>query len=231
MPGWMQQVHNIFQSQSTPVPDPVWKAIMLWESGGNPWAINLLDPNGGSYGLFQLNLGGQGKGYPRGVLLNPVENAKIAAPSISQAYAQALYFGYTGNQAAEYAATHSGHPGYAPVGRLLPAKGTPGYSVFQKEGQGVANEYNSITKGSPFHLLPTRAFIQEVTTDPGSILNPKPPQSSPWQNMIRDLNQASQIDSWTHPVNAIKGLVTYAVFLVLALILIFIGAKTMMEGG
>lgn len=82
-----QAVANIFAKNG--VPAWAWIPIMLGESGGNPNAVS----NGvnHSLGLFQLNpVGGQGVGYSKSYLLNPVNNASIAVKYIAPAYKKCM---------------------------------------------------------------------------------------------------------------------------------------------
>lgn len=145
--GWQSAVANIFAQEGVPAAD--WQSIATYESGMNPSKINLRDPNGGSWGLFQLNLGGQGAAYKLNpnLLLNPILNSNIASPPIAKAYAEGLSRGYTGANLAEYTATHSGHPGYAPAGSILPPFYWPSYRDYALEASGVAASYNNIVSG------------------------------------------------------------------------------------
>lgn len=243
--AWIAQVSQIFAKQG--VPAPIWEAIMYDESQGNPAATNLLDPNGGSFGLFQLNRGGQGKGLTLKQLTNPIVNAKVAAPPISAAYKQALKYGYTGSLAAIYTATHSGHPGTAPPGKLLPPKGSRGYAAFAKEANGIAMQYDRITKvwrpatlpgtGGLTYSGPELVNGQVITTGGAPRLSPPTkPSYGTWGTVLTDLNAATNMKQalsvgWTHPGKLLGGLVTFIAFLVLALIMVVVGLNTVVNSG
>ncbi len=115
---WEPQVARIFASYGVPV--YVWRPIMLAESSGNP---NAVGDAGTSFGLFQLHYGGQGTGYSRAQLLNPVSNAQIAAPYIARAYHSVKNLNVPPLQQAGEVAIRSGHPGGAPNVPLLSAQG------------------------------------------------------------------------------------------------------------
>jgi len=51
--SWYPQVEAVMQQYG--VPDYLWEGVVEAESGGNPKAYNPNDPDGGSYGLFQIN--------------------------------------------------------------------------------------------------------------------------------------------------------------------------------
>ena len=107
-PSWFLSVEKIFQGLG--VPPQYWIPIAVQESGLNPTAIS--SGANHSVGLFQLNpVGGQGVGYPQSQLLNPVENAKIAAPYIASDYHSGVAQGLTGSKLASYTAANSGHLG------------------------------------------------------------------------------------------------------------------------
>lgn len=222
------------------MPTAVWEAIALTESGLNPSATNLKDP-GGSYGLFQDNRGpgGQGAGVPVKALLNPVVNAQISAPSISAAYQQAKYFGLTGNMAAMYTATHSGHPGFAPAGQLYPNPATvkpSTYQDFTQEAMKVGAAYSSITKGigsSGGYSVTQNALAQFNALSPnptGGLLSTQSAlignaTSSPWHTILTEVKNATSFQGAgvLHPVATAKGVMAYGAIIVLALILIVMG--------
>lgn len=83
LPAWWDRVDGIMRAAG--VSTRVWTAIAFPESGFVPWAANTADPNGGSYGLFALNLGGQGHGYSVAYLKDPINNAQISAPHLAAA--------------------------------------------------------------------------------------------------------------------------------------------------
>lgn len=216
------------------MPTAVWEAIALTESGLNPSATNLKDP-GGSYGLFQDNRGpgGQGAGVPVKALLNPVVNAQISAPSISAAYQQAKYFGLTGNMAAMYTATHSGHPGFAPAGQLYPNPATvkpSTYQDFTQEAMKVGAAYSSITKGTVgtgygglgggYGGL--SGGYTGASASPASSGNIG---SSAWHSILTEVKNATSFQGAgvLHPVATAKGVMAYGAIIVLALILIVMG--------
>ena len=243
--AWIAQVSRIFAKQG--VPAHIWEAIMYDESQGNPAAANLADPNGGSFGLFQLNRGGQGKGLTLKQLTNPIVNAEVAAPPISAAYKQALKYGYAGSLAAVYTATHSGHPGTAPPGKLLPPKGSKGYAAFAKEAQGVAMQYNRITKvwqpatvpGSTGFVYNGPQLVNGQVVTAGGAPRLSPPTTTPsgtWATVLTDLNTATNMKQamsagWAHPGKLLGGLVTFIAFLVLALIMVVVGLNTVVDIG
>lgn len=99
---WYPQVKQVFDQRGVPV--PIWEAILLAESGGKIGAY--AGGNEDSVGLFQLNrAGGQGVGYSREQLSDPITNAIIASKAISNSYQQ------YGDDIREVA-RKSGHPGY-----------------------------------------------------------------------------------------------------------------------
>lgn len=83
LPSWWNRVDEIFRKAG--VPTQIWTSIAYAESSFVPTARNTADPNGGSYGLFALNLGGQGRGYQVPYLLDPINNAMIAVKYIGPA--------------------------------------------------------------------------------------------------------------------------------------------------
>lgn len=70
------------QAGGSPAWAPTMAGIALAESGGCPGAVNSNDPNGGSYGLWQINgvhaPGGNGGAAWGQAMLNPQTNAKMA---------------------------------------------------------------------------------------------------------------------------------------------------------
>jgi hypothetical protein len=112
---WFAEVKRIFDAYG--VPQWVWEAIMVAESGGNPRARNTRGED--SVGLFQLNRrGGQGTGYSAEELMDPVTNARLAAPAIAAAWnavKDAVARGMLPpDRAAAEVAVRSGHPGGRP---------------------------------------------------------------------------------------------------------------------
>lgn len=90
------------------LPTSVWYPIALAESNFDP---NAMGDNGSSVGLFQLNTaGGQGAGYARDALLDPVLNAEIAARSMAAAF-QTVKDTVPPYLWASETARRSGHPG------------------------------------------------------------------------------------------------------------------------
>lgn len=81
---WYSQVKAEFDAQGVPEDD--WESILHGEDSSlNPSAQNTKDPGPyGSVGLFQLNtdasIGGLGVGHSLSELVDPVQNAAIAAP-------------------------------------------------------------------------------------------------------------------------------------------------------
>lgn len=193
MTPWYTAVSRIFANEGVPISD--WTAIAKTESGLNPAKINYADPNGGSYGLFQENLGGEGFAYRNNpqALLNPITNAKIASPTIAKAYKQGYAEGFRGAQLAEYTATHSGHPGFAPAGSILPPTTWTSYGSFLREANLVGSNYASLTRTSYptvglYHLgssVPsiTASIEKTYTTGQASASSP-----SPWINILHQIN-------------------------------------------
>jgi hypothetical protein len=234
-PAVQRQISFVFSAQHTPVPPAVWEAIMLAESRGNPAAVNLADP-GGSYGLFQLNRYGQGEGYTVAELQNPLKNAEIAAPPISKAYQQALQYGYIGNAAAIYTATHSGHPGYAATGRL-------GASQFPTEAQAVSGYYSKLARVPQTDLSTLLPAVEAPTNASGRTVPfwqaqrlPTAAQSSKptgvWATMLQTMDRETRIGPWLalDPARMIRGVLYMVVVLVLAILLIAMGLKTLVMG-
>lgn len=109
--SWYPGVKAVFDEKH--VPEYVWEPIMMAESGGNP---NAMGDNGASYGLFQLyTRGGQGNGYSAQQLLDPVTNARIAAPYISAAWNVVSVMNYAPEKAAGEVSARSGHPSGSPT--------------------------------------------------------------------------------------------------------------------
>lgn len=121
---WLQQPWWQTSQQYFPgVPESITAPIVESESSGNPNALGDYwnsatkkfeqNPSLGaptSYGLYQLHTpGGQGDGYPTSMLLNPLDNARIASIAIVPAYQQAKAQGYTGFDLAYQTARLSGH--------------------------------------------------------------------------------------------------------------------------
>lgn len=78
---WYWTVRTIMESHG--IPESVWGAILLVESGGDP---NAVGDGGDSIGLFQANRnGGQGVGYSVEQLKDPATNARAVAPQIAEA--------------------------------------------------------------------------------------------------------------------------------------------------
>lgn len=114
-PQVMPPYYTIVKDAMIGVPVPVWLAIMLAESGGNPGAHNDSGEDD-SIGLFQLNrAGGQGSGYDPDVLRDPLQNATIARRAIYAAYTDAFNAMATiplVNLPMADVAINSGHPGW-----------------------------------------------------------------------------------------------------------------------
>ena len=144
-PSWFKQVEAIFSQQG--VPPQYWIPIAVQESGLNPSAVSS-GPNH-SVGLFQLNpVGGQGVGYPHSELLNPVSNAKIAAPYIASAYHAGVAKGLSGQSLLNYTAANSGH------------LGDIGHSAF-------TNTFTSLSNGQPLKF-PSGALYSPSNYSPVS---------------------------------------------------------------
>lgn len=128
-------VNQVFQQEG--VPTGIWQSIAVAE-GNNAAAVG--DHNT-SFGLFQDHIGGQlpqswasSAQRGQGPAFNPVDNAKAALPAIAQAYKQGRAMGFRGVKLAQYTASHSGHPGFAPAGVLET-------SATASEGAVVASAY------------------------------------------------------------------------------------------
>lgn len=105
-PNTYNAVKSVFDPQG--VPEYVWYPILQLESGGDPRAVG---DNGVSIGLFQLNTaGGQGTGYNKDYLKDPVINAEIASRAIAPAY-HAVENQFLPSDMAGQVAIRSGHPG------------------------------------------------------------------------------------------------------------------------
>lgn len=158
LPDWWDRVDKIFAQKG--VPTRVWTAISYAESSFVPWAANTRDPNGGSYGLFALNLGGQGKGYQVNYLKDPINNAMIASGPIANAVKRC------GPDNISCIAVWSGHPvenGQIPAGNPLVSTITRLWQYAKNlDGQEI---YDSFTSG---HGIPT---------DPGYVPTPSDPAS------------------------------------------------------
>ncbi|MHB1669079.1 lysozyme family protein [Thiomonas sp.] len=183
------------------VPGPIWRSIGYVESGLNPSKVNRADPYGGSWGMFQENLGGQGRAYRNNpsALLNPVLNAQLAAPAMRAGYLQGKALGFRGNALAEYTATHSGHPGTAPAGSILPPKSWSSYALFKKEANAVGAAYSTawlrklipiITEGSPSSRTPSFGGVGVgrngyVTATGGGVFNGQTSPTAPGSGYIK----------------------------------------------
>lgn len=217
------------------------------ESKGNPNAINWADP-GGSVGLFQLNRGlGQGKGYTLAQLQNPIKNAELAAPSIAKAYRQAQLYGFRGNLGAVYTATHSGHPGYAPKGKIYPSPSAPSYKTFITEGKAVAAYYNSLSKGSPSArlgsaALPSSLQFNTSNLSQSAVLNSIAPGSAPipstnastngWEHMLltmKDLQTGGLGGFITNPGRTVMGIGFFIMMIVFGIVLVGLGVFTLVK--
>lgn len=245
LPSWLDSVNSVFTKRG--VPSAIWESIATAESGLNPAAINTKDP-GGSYGLFQLNRGGgQGAGYSPSALLDPVTNAKIAAPAIVRAYQQGASMGYTQTNLAIYTAMHSGHPLTAPRGQLLPPTWWPGYKAAKAEADNVASDYQKVT--SPGGLaaqlgaagygvtlqpgengIPSNFNAGDATFYPGT---PSGGGSGAWSSVIKGLHKLEHPSLWnvTDPLYDMKAAATNWAMVILALLLIGFGLLAMLGIG
>ena len=249
IPSWYSGVNQIFSEGSPQVPAADWLSIVMPESGGNANAVNLKDPNGGSYGLFQDNLGGQGAAYRSNptALLNPITSAKVSAPAIRQAYAQGLGYGYVGSKLAAYTATHSGHPGYAPAGSILPPKWWPSYGRFQSEANAVQSSYQQIA--SPGGLASTLGAIgygvQVAPSNTALSASGGSGGGGTWASMLKAWDDREKVvrtaagggDFWTtiqvitSPRVDLEGVFVLAAEVIVALLLIGIGLMAMLGIG
>lgn len=132
---------------------PYWIAhdIALEESGGNP---NAVGDNGQSFGLFQLNVNGQGKGYTKAQLLDPQTNADIGVKNLAKAYKKSESVSLSGFNLLESTANNSGHPGYLGVSKTQTVE--PNYDanllrVYQQQSgtRGKAENVTSSNAGIP----------------------------------------------------------------------------------
>lgn len=83
-------------------------AIVLTESGGNPYAIG---DNGDSIGLFQNNMaGGRGAGHKKEDLLNPEYNASISIPALYRVYLDGAMKGLRGSDLVAYVSRNGQRP-------------------------------------------------------------------------------------------------------------------------
>ncbi len=145
-PSWFTQVEAIFKSYN--VPPQYWIPIAVQESGLNPNAIGHGADH--SVGLFQLNpVAGQGVGYSHSQLLNPVENAKIAAPYIANAYHAGVAQGLSGEPLLKYTAANSGH-----VGDL--------------SGSNFLNSYQSLLNGQPLQFPSGALTLTNISSSTSS---------------------------------------------------------------
>jgi Transglycosylase SLT domain len=82
---WFGRVKAVFDAAG--IPEWLWEGVMRHESSGNPYAIGYEKDGSVSYGLFQLNSAGVGAGQKMGTLLDPVQNAQLAANQMRGALA------------------------------------------------------------------------------------------------------------------------------------------------
>lgn len=244
IPSWYASVSQIFSEGSPQVPSADWLSIAMAESGGRPGAVNLKDPNGGSYGLFQDNLGGQGAAYRNNpsALLNPVTSARVSAPAIRKAYAEGLGYGYVGSKLAAYTATHSGHPGYAPAGSILPPTWWPSYGQFASEASAVQSYYQQAVSpaglagslGAVGYGVQLSTNTETAATSVGG--------ANPWENMLAAWNQREaviqsgqgfwqKITNIINPVTDIESVMILGAEVLVALILIAFGIMAMLGIG
>lgn len=229
MPSWFPGVSAIFQAYGIPKAD--WEAILYAESGGNPRAAN-----GNAFGLFQTTTTGQGKGYTETELMNPYTNARLAAPAIAAAYDQGKMLGYRGTALAMYTATHSGHPGTAPSGSILPPTWWQGYGQFQQEAQNVGGYYNSITKSgnTPGPLAGLDATMRNITgsktgigASSAGISTQVLQNAGAWQAILGDMKtaQGNIIGAVFNPAKAVQGVLIYLVVIVIAFLMLYWGGS------
>ncbi len=246
LPTWLSGVSRIFNEGQPQVPAVDWLPIALAESGGNPGAVNLNDPHGGSYGLFQDNLGSQGAAYRNNptALLNPLVSARASAPAIRRGYVQGLGYGYTGARLAAYTATHSGHPGYAPAGSILPPRWWPSYPQFASEASAVESYYQRI--GSPGGLsasLGARGYgVQLAANNAGSGQASGANNVGTWAGMLQAWNRREstlqsgqsfwqQLWNMANPAIDVQALLLVCAEILVALLLIAFGAMAMLGIG
>lgn len=140
LPTWWDRVDQVMRNAG--VPTRVWTAIAFPESSFVPWASNPNDPGGGSYGLFALNLSGQGSGASKQALMDPVNNAMIAAPYIGAAVRKC------GADNIECVAINSGHPvqtGVMPSDQTLVKNIARYYAA--AAGKSAQEIYDAFTSG------------------------------------------------------------------------------------
>lgn len=102
---WDELLNRLGEKYNVP---PIFlKAVMLAESGGDPYAIG---DDGHSVGLFQLH--DQGYGYGMGDLrFDPEANADRAARGLAEAWRACVAAGYTGEYLVRAAYDYSFNPG------------------------------------------------------------------------------------------------------------------------
>lgn len=244
MPSWFSGVSQIFNEGQPQVPSADWLSIAMAESGGNPGAINAKDPYGGSYGLFQDNLGSQGAAYRSNpsALLNPLVSARASAPAIRKGYAEGLSYGYSGSALAAYTATHSGHPGYAPRGSILPPKVWPSYTDFANEANAVQSYYQRIVQpGGLAGSLGAIGYGVQIAPD-NAPLAASGGSSGTWSGMLQAWNRREAVIQsgqglWQkftniiNPVTDVEAVMVLAAEVIVALLLIAFGLMAMLGIG
>lgn len=108
------QIKQVFDQYG--VPPWIWYPIAIAESGGRPNAVNVESNGSVSYGLFQLNDHGQGAGYSPAVLADPLQNARIAAVAIADAWDKVKDSGLSLTDQLTQVMQGSGHGGAVEIG-------------------------------------------------------------------------------------------------------------------
>ena len=180
------------------IPESVWQPIMQVESGGNAGTVSQESNGTTSYGLFQLNSGGVGKGYSSAFLLDPVNNAALAAAAMKNPYQQGLQKGLSGYALTQYVAFNSGFPTTAGVGSVSTDTVVSGYNTKLKAA------YNTYTGAT----APTAATqTTTATTSSGSM-----------QSLLANLNN-------TQKAGGTAALGYSVIFSVLGIGLILLGVR------
>lgn len=152
-PSWWNRVDAIMKGAG--VPTRVWAAVAYAESGFQEWKRNTADPHGGSYGLFQLNAGGQGRGLSIPYMLDPINNAQISAPHLAYAVKRC------GPDNMTCIALNSGHPVETGV---MPNDSTSARFVALQAG--LYQKTSGLTEGIAIYDRLTDG--QGVPADPGT---------------------------------------------------------------
>jgi hypothetical protein len=187
--NWEKQVAQVFKQKG--VPAWVWIPIMASESSGNPNVVAYTPTQ--SVGLFQLDtVSGQGKGYSKSYLQNPVHNAEIASGPIAQAYHDALLhyakykrpempMGATQFQILTYVAQHSGHAG-----------------LVSPYSHDLANTFNALRNGTKYNGFGLSKSLAgqfgSATIYPFSGANGGPIKQG--ENALKNLNPATSIENY-----------------------------------